>query len=175
MTVRQLLALITWLALCALVPSPAIAAPAGQLDNTAPSEAHSYDPPGAPTTTSVTDVPDVEHRGADALGASTSSSGLILAAKAGTEFVGDTTRIAELTADAAKLYPKLAGKHHLHHVTPKYLGGAADGRLVKVDAAYHQLITNEFRRLAPYEQPRPSPARLQEIMKQVYSKYPLPG
>ena len=90
----------------------------------------------------------------------------------GTLRVANDARIARLTADAAKLYPKLAGKSHLHHVTPKYLGGAANGERVKLDAAYHQLITNEFRRLAPYRQPRPSPARLKKIKNQVYSKYP---
>ena len=84
-------------------------------------------------------------------------------------------RISKLTDEAAKLYPKLAGKTHLHHIMPKYLGGAADGARVKLDAAYHQLITNEFRRLAPYGGARPSPARVEQIMKQVYSKFPLPG
>jgi RHS repeat-associated protein len=63
--------------------------------------------------------------------------------------------LERLTEDAAKLYPKLAGKTHLHHIMPKYLGGAANGPRVELDAAYHQLITNEFRRLAPYGQARP--------------------
>jgi hypothetical protein len=45
---------------------------------------------------------------------------------------------------------------------------------VPLDAAYHQQITNEFRRLHPYGSEVPSPARVQEIMRQVYDKYPLP-
>ena len=85
-----------------------------------------------------------------------------------------TEKIQSLTAQAAARYPKLAGKAHDHHIVPKYLGGAPQGPTVRIDAAYHQLITNEFRRLAPYGQPRPSPERLGEIVGQVYSKYPLP-
>ena len=80
-----------------------------------------------------------------------------------------------LVSQARQKYPKLAGKtHHQHHIIPQYLGGAANGPRVRLDAAYHQQITNEFRRLHPYGQERPSPAKLERIMQKVYSKYPLP-
>lgn len=74
------------MALCALTPSLAVAAPAVQLGVAAPSEAHSYDSPATPAT-SVTDVAGSEQRGAAAPRASVFSPGLILAAKAGTEVV----------------------------------------------------------------------------------------
>jgi hypothetical protein len=79
-------------------------------------------------------------------------------------------------AEARAAFPHLFGrpkqKHHLH---PKYLGGAEDGPTTEVDPAYHQLITNAFRREHPYGQEVPSPAQQQEIIRKVYSKYPLPG
>lgn len=97
-----------------------------------------------------------------------------LATKGGPAATGNAGRIDALTRQAAEQYPNLAGKVHKHHVTPKYLGGQADGPLVQIDAAYHQLITNEFRRLAPYGGPRPGAARLEEVRRQVYNEYPLP-
>ncbi len=84
-------------------------------------------------------------------------------------------KIGTITADAEKLYPKLVGKLNNHHIVPKYLGGAADGATVSIPAAYHQMITNEFRRLAPYGQKvQRSAAEVERILQQVYSKYPLP-
>jgi hypothetical protein len=80
----------------------------------------------------------------------------------------------DLVAAAQDAYPGKAGDIELHHITPKYLGGDPDGPLVPLDAAYHQQITNEFRNLWPYGGPQPSPAQLEEIMQQVYQKYPLP-
>jgi hypothetical protein len=93
----------------------------------------------------------------------------VVAAKGGLQYSDDLLKAAQ------QAYPKLAGKTQLHHITPKYLGGPANGPLIKLDAAYHQQITNEFRRIHGYGLPKPSPQRLQEIMKEVYSKYPLPG
>jgi hypothetical protein len=61
-----------------------------------------------------------------------------------------------------------------HHIEPLYLGGPRSGSTAPLNAAYHQLITNEFRRLAPYGSEVPSAARVQETMRQVYEKYPLP-
>jgi hypothetical protein len=76
---------------------------------------------------------------------------------------------------ARKSYPKLAGKMHDHHITPKYLGGPANGPIANIDAAYHQLITNAFRALQPYGTGRiPTPQELAEIMKSVYFLFPLP-
>ena len=67
-----------------------------------------------------------------------------------------------------KLYPKLGKKaDQLHHVFPKYLGGAKDGELAKIPAAYHQLITNEFRALAPYGQ---KIQRTAEEVERIYSR-----
>lgn len=81
----------------------------------------------------------------------------------------------QLLPAAQKQYPKLAGKIQQHHVDPKYMGGAKDGTKVGIDAAYHQLITNEFRALAPYGQKRAyTPEERAAIMNQVYGKYPLP-
>jgi hypothetical protein len=96
------------------------------------------------------------------------------AAEAG-EGLSKAGTIEKLTADAKELYPKLAEKaDQLLHVIPKYLGGAQDGALAKIPAAYHQMITNAFRTLAPYGQ---SISRTTEevtnIVKQVYSMFPL--
>lgn len=88
---------------------------------------------------------------------------------------GKAGKIEKLTAEAEKLYPKKAGLEELHHIIPKYLGGAKDGEVAKLPAAYHQLITNEFRRLAPYGQKIERTAEeVGRIVQQVYSKYPLP-
>jgi hypothetical protein len=80
--------------------------------------------------------------------------------------------LAEARAAFPHLFGKPKQKHHLH---PKYLGGTEDGPTVDLDPAYHQLITNAFRREHPYGQEVPSPAQQQEIMRKVYSKYPLLG
>ena len=81
----------------------------------------------------------------------------------------------DLLKDAQEKYPNKAIKaDELHHIAPKYLGGAKDGPLIPLNPAYHQVITNEFRNIYPYGLPVPGEARMLEIMKQVYSKYPLP-
>jgi hypothetical protein len=78
--------------------------------------------------------------------------------------------------EARKAFPHLAGgpkqKHHLH---PRYLGGPDNGPTVLLDPAYHQLITNEFRKSHGYGLNPPRFKRALEIMRLVYSKYPLPG
>jgi hypothetical protein len=74
-----------------------------------------------------------------------------------------------------KHYPKLAGKKQDHHVTPIYMGGPKDGPKVTLDGSYHQNITNEFRNQWPYGGPKPSPEQVQEILENVYSKFPLPN
>jgi RHS repeat-associated protein len=101
------------------------------------------------------------------------SLGLLLVPGAGEEKAA--TKIGTITADAEKLYPKLAGKFQEHHIIPQYLGGATDGATARIPAAYHQLITNEFRALAPYGQKIQRTAEeVGRILQQVYSKYPLP-
>jgi RHS repeat-associated protein len=80
----------------------------------------------------------------------------------------------DFVKEAQKLYPNKSGKIELHHITPKYLGGAKNGAVIPLDASYHQVITNEFRSLWPYGNGIPSATELENIMNQVYSKYPLP-
>jgi hypothetical protein len=88
---------------------------------------------------------------------------------------GEAGRIEALTAEAEELYPKLANKIHRHHVLPKYLGGTNNGTVKAINAAYHQFITNAFRALAPYgEDLERSEEEIQQILKTVYSMYPLP-
>jgi len=50
----------------------------------------------------------------------------------------------DIVDEARKLYPKKTIRSELHHVTPKYLGGATDGPVTRIDAAYHQLMVNGF-------------------------------
>ena len=87
---------------------------------------------------------------------------------------GGVPVVEDLVAAARKVYPNKAGVTELHHSTPKYLGGAANGPRVPLDAAYHQQITNAFRDAWKYGQAQPPAAQVQQIMRDVYSKYPLP-
>ena len=80
----------------------------------------------------------------------------------------------QLVQQAQQRYPNKAGTIELHHIFPKYLGGDPNGQTVAIDAAYHQVITNEFRALWAYGQGAPVIQRAQEIMQQVYSNFPLP-
>ena len=50
----------------------------------------------------------------------------------------------DIVDEARKSYPKKTIRSELHHVTPKYLGGATDGPVTRIDAAYHQLMANGF-------------------------------
>ncbi len=69
----------------------------------------------------------------------------------------------------------LVGTIELHHVLPKYINGFDDHIVVPIDAAYHQKITNEFRRLWGYGKgPVKDNEYLNQIIKEVYDKYPLP-
>jgi RHS repeat-associated protein len=95
--------------------------------------------------------------------------GARVAARAAARNIDDLVRAAQ------KQFPAKAGKIEHHHITPKYLGGSPKGPTVPIDGAYHQQITNEFRRHVPYGSPKPSPTELERIMQEVYSKYPLPG
>jgi RHS repeat-associated protein len=83
------------------------------------------------------------------------------------------SKFDNLLKQAAQAYPNKAGKIELHHIDPKYLGGNPLGPLAPLDGAYHQLITNEFRNLVPYGSGTLSSARRAEVMKEVYSTYPL--
>jgi hypothetical protein len=81
---------------------------------------------------------------------------------------------ADLLAAAQERYPNKAGILVNHHIIPKYLGGAVDGDMMKIDAAYHQRITNAFRREWAYGQTRPNAEQLSQILHNVYSQFPLP-
>jgi hypothetical protein len=76
--------------------------------------------------------------------------------------------------EAQQKYPNKAGKIEEHHIDPKYLGGDPKGPTVPIDAAYHQVITNEFRANWGYGQPIPTNNQLQIIKSNVYTKFPLP-
>jgi RHS repeat-associated protein len=81
----------------------------------------------------------------------------------------------DLVEAARKRYPKKAGRIETHHIVPKYLGGGPTGPSVRIDAAYHQMITNAFRKLWPYGTGElPSAQRLLQILRDVYSRFPLP-
>ena len=71
-------------------------------------------------------------------------------------------------------YPNKAGSTELHHIFPKYLGGDPAGETVPIDGAYHQMITNAFRSLAPYGQGPVSDEAASQIMEEVYGMWPLP-
>jgi hypothetical protein len=77
-------------------------------------------------------------------------------------------------AEADKLYPKLAGKIHEHHVFPMYLGGHGNGPTMKIAASYHQLITNAFRAEQRYGLKRPQVQDAMKILEEVYAKHGLP-
>jgi hypothetical protein len=82
---------------------------------------------------------------------------------------------AKLTEAAAK-YPHFVGKEEWHHIIPKYVGGPTNGPTVRVKKEYHQLLTNKFREVWKYKNPRgkPTPAELEEILDEVYSELPIP-
>lgn len=74
---------------------------------------------------------------------------------------------------AYKMYPNKAGKIEYHHPLPKYMGGDPNQKLIPLDAAYHQMITNEFRNKWSYGQQYPTYEKALEYARQIYSKYPL--
>ena len=81
----------------------------------------------------------------------------------------------ELLKEAQARYPNKAGHIQLHHVDPKYMGGPSNGKLIPLDAAYHQMITNEFRSIHPYGTRKILDGSVRHgIMQKVYMKYPLP-
>ena len=88
-----------------------------------------------------------------------------------------TSRYEAAVREAQSLFPQKAGKIELHHIRPKYLGGAKNGKLVPLDAAYHQVITNAFRKELPYGLGWTKKMEYNEWLeyaRRVYSQYPLP-
>lgn len=83
-------------------------------------------------------------------------------------------RYLQALQEARSRYPDHQG-YQEHHFIPIYLGGARNGVTYRLQAAYHQAITQEFRRLWSYGRGTvPSPAELQGMLTEVYSKYPIP-
>ena len=67
----------------------------------------------------------------------------------------------------------LVGTIELHHVLPKYINGFDDHIVVPIDAAYHQKITNEFRRQWRYGKGPADPTEWERILNAVYDVYPI--
>ncbi|WP_225412078.1 hypothetical protein [Stigmatella hybrida] len=82
-------------------------------------------------------------------------------------------RYHQALAEARARYPNHHG-HQEHHFIPLYLGGPRNGVTYPLQSAYHQAITQEFRRQWGYGQGQPRPERLQQILIEVYSRYPIP-
>ena len=81
----------------------------------------------------------------------------------------------ELLKEAQARYPKKAGHMQWHHVEPIYMGGVRNGKLIQIDAAYHQMLTNEFRSHHPFGTKKILDESVRRsIMQKVYMKYPLP-
>lgn len=87
---------------------------------------------------------------------------------------GDPPTTDDLIKDAQARYPNKAGKFEDHHEDPKYMGGDPKGPTRRIDAAYHQDITNEFRRHHGYGLGNLPEAQRKLIMDEVYKKFPLP-
>ncbi len=87
----------------------------------------------------------------------------------------ERARYEALVKEAEAEYPKKALRpNEDHHIDPQYLTGNDSGPTVNLPAPYHQYITNEFRDLQPWKTGPVSAERLQQLNKEVYSKYPLP-
>jgi hypothetical protein len=73
-------------------------------------------------------------------------------------------------------YPKLRDKWHSHHIWQKYLRGPENGDQARINAAYHQMITNafnEYYRGRWPNGPRPEGEWLARIMYDIYTRFPL--
>jgi len=90
------------------------------------------------------------------------------------ERIDDIFRQEQLENEAKLRYPKKADREEDHHICPIYLGGDPNGPLARLNAAYHQLITNAFRNEVPYGEGPVNPTYRQTLMDKVYSQYPLP-
>jgi hypothetical protein len=73
-------------------------------------------------------------------------------------------------AEAGLKFPHKVGRYELHHIIPKYLGGAG-GPVIKLPAEYHQMITNAFREAAPYGQK--FSGDVTALMRSVYGRFPI--
>lgn len=91
------------------------------------------------------------------------------------KFEIDKLEYEKLVNLAKAEYPKKAGKLEFHHIDPKYMGGDPKGTTVAIDAAYHQKITNEFRKYHPYNKGKLPDGQRTIIMEKVYEKFPILG
>ncbi|TQF13268.1 hypothetical protein FJV41_24735 [Myxococcus llanfairpwllgwyngyllgogerychwyrndrobwllllantysiliogogogochensis] len=82
-------------------------------------------------------------------------------------------RYAQRLKEAQARYPSSTGFQE-HHLIPMYLGGAKSGATYRLPTAYHKAITQAFRERWTYGQERPPPEKLQLLLVQVYSQYPIP-
>jgi len=84
------------------------------------------------------------------------------------------TRYFEALQEAKARYPNHQGYQN-HHLIPIYLGGPRNGVTYRLQSAYHQAITQEFRSRWSYGQDNPpAPEVRQQILLEVYFKYPIP-
>ncbi len=81
----------------------------------------------------------------------------------------------EQEAAALERYPH-GDDYHYHHITPKYMGGAANGPVTRIRAAYHWVIHNEIKKYVAnrLEASELSDEELRQILRDVYEKFPLP-
>jgi hypothetical protein len=76
-------------------------------------------------------------------------------------------------AEARARYPEAEGYEN-HHFVPRYMGGEPHGKTFRLPKAYHYAVTQEFRARWPHGQEAPRAKELQNILIQVYSRYPIP-
>ena len=79
----------------------------------------------------------------------------------------------KIVKDSRQRYPEKTGYYEDHHIDPQYMGGDPKGNLIELDGAYHQMITNEFRKIQPY-----GSKRLDEAIRKIYhetSIYKIPS
>ena len=80
----------------------------------------------------------------------------------------------KIVKDSRQRYPEKTGYYEDHHIDPQYMGGSPKGKVIELDGAYHQMITNEFRKLQPYGLDKLDETARNNYMRKVYLKYPLP-
>ncbi|NMG35575.1 hypothetical protein GRF61_14090 [Azoarcus sp. TTM-91] len=84
-------------------------------------------------------------------------------------------RYLESVLQARQRYPKEPQRMENHHVTPQYLGGPRNGPTVPLDAAHHEVITQQMRQEMPFRQPQPiNQQQVQDFLRNFYQRYPLP-
>ena len=80
----------------------------------------------------------------------------------------------EQTLKARQRYPNEPRRMERHHLIPRYLGGARNGLICPLDAAYHESITQGIRQQYKFGGQRPPMDELQQFLKSFYGSNPLP-